>query len=227
MENNNIRLVVENGQVYATSREIGEKFEKQHKDVLDSIRNLIAENPAMRNMFIECEFLSDRGRKYPEFKITKDGFTLLAMGFTGSKALQFKIDYINKFNDMEQQLKEIEKVIDDKGTLTEEEYYNIKFSTAQRVRKTFIDSNDIFEDYRKFTLYSRKTLDVPKRVIRLNQIIEALQKREDNLYISKPKGYKAERENIIELVQDILRDIDETNNRSYGQKLGHATRKAV
>lgn len=231
MINNNIKLVVENRQVYATSREMAKDFEKEHDDLLGSIRDLIknltTENFGVKieDYFIESLYVNSRNRKYPEYRLTKDGFTLLAMGFTGIKALQFKLDYINKFNEMEAQLKEIEKVIVDKGSLSEEEYYNIKFSTAQRVRNTFSNSEDIFEEYKKFTLYSRKSLDVAKRITRLNQIFDTLTKKEDDLYQSKVKGYRAERENIIELKEEILRDINEINNRSYGQKLGHATRK--
>lgn len=231
MKNNNIKLVVVDKIAYATSREIAKDFEKEHDDLLGSIRDLIknltTENFGVKieDYFIESLYVNSRNRKYPEYRLTKDGFTLLAMGFTGIKALQFKLDYINKFNEMEAQLKEIENVIIDKGLLSEEEYYNIKFSTAQRVRNTFKDSNDIFEDYKKFTLYSRKSLDVAKRITRLNQIFDTLTMKEDDLFMSKVKGYRAERENIIELKEEILRDINEINNRSYGQKLGHANRK--
>lgn len=236
--NNNIKLVVVNKAAYATSREVAERFNKKHAEVLYAIEGRVDSDGTVKNngllmsgisqlsnLFIKVDYLDSMNRKQYEYLMNRDGFSLLAMGFTGAKAIQYKLDYINKFNEMEQQLKEIETVINNKGVLTEEEYYNIKFSTAQRVRNTFSNSEDIFKDYKRFTTYSRKALDVAKRVTRLNQIINALDCREDNLYKSKQRGYKAERENIIELKEEILRDINEINNRSYGQKLGHATRK--
>lgn len=222
-----ISLVNENGVVYASSREVAEDFGKRHDHVLESIRdivkNLAPENSVVK-YFIESYF-KNRGREYPEYKLTKDGFTLLAMGFTGSEALKFKIDYMNKFNEMESQLSEIDSVMNDKGEMTEEEYATVKLSTAQRVKRTFLESQDIFKDYNRFAIYSRKTMDTKKRVKRLEQIIDTLKTREDELYRSKRKGYRAERENIIELTEIILRDINEINNRSYGQKLGWVNRK--
>ena len=56
--------------------------------------------------FLPSDYKS-RGKTYPEYLMTKDGFTLLSMGFTGNKAMRFKIDYINKFNNMEQFIKSI------------------------------------------------------------------------------------------------------------------------
>jgi len=229
MENkeNIIKLLTENGRVYATSRQIAQDFGKEHKHVLESIRDII-DNLADENVatkYLTKSTYKNRGKDYPEYKLTKDGFTLVAMGFTGAKALQFKIEYINKFNEMESQLKEIDTKMNETGELTEEEYTEIKFSTAYRVKNTFLDSENIFKDYSRFVSYSRKTLDTKKRVTRLNQIIETLKLREDNLYKNKHKGYRAERENIIELTEQILKDIDEINNRSYGQKLGYAKRQ--
>jgi anti-repressor protein len=103
---NEIILKEVNGEILVGSREIAERFSKQHKDVLDSIRNLIAENSAVKNLFIETEYVSERGRKYPEYEMNRDGFSLLAMGFTGKEALKWKLDYIDAFNKMENHIKQ-------------------------------------------------------------------------------------------------------------------------
>ena len=95
---------IENGQVLTTSREIAEHFNKAHKDVLESIRNLTAENSAVKNMFIYSAYKNSRGRTYTEYLINRDGFSLLAMGFTGKDALEWKLKYIEAFNEMEKQL---------------------------------------------------------------------------------------------------------------------------
>lgn len=90
-----------------SSIKVAEKFEKQHKDVLESIRNLMAENSAA-NLFSETTY-ENRGKKYPMYIMGRDGFSLLAMGFTGDKALKWKLEYISAFNAMESELKRIYK----------------------------------------------------------------------------------------------------------------------
>lgn len=240
MEKEVIELFTEDGKVYTTSRQIAKDFGKEHSSVLKTIEGenrkgkhiqgvideILASGNPLTNYFIKTTYIN-RGKQYPEYKLTKDGFTLLAMGFTGVDALKFKIEYINRFNEMETQLKEIENIMNTKNELSEDEYAEIKFSTSQRVKNTFFNSADIFKDYERFITYSRKSMDTKKRVKRLNQIIETLKTKEDNLYITKTKGYRAERENIIELKEEILRDINELTNRSYGQKLGYANRKII
>jgi len=100
-----INILNQDGQLVVTSRQVAEDFEKEHKHVLESIRNLIAENSAVKNMIIES-YYEVRGKQYPEYLLTRDGFSLLVMGFTGKKALQWKLKYIEAFNIMEQKLKE-------------------------------------------------------------------------------------------------------------------------
>lgn len=93
-----------------TSFNIAERFNKLHKDVLRSIKNLMSQLPEnwyQRN-FAPIQNNVDLGlgrtRKDPAYEITRDGFALLAMGFTGKEALQFKIEYIDAFNAMEQEI---------------------------------------------------------------------------------------------------------------------------
>lgn len=101
---NLVKILNQDGQLVVTSRQITEDFGKEHKHVLDSIRNLVAENSAVKNMFIESSY-KNRGKQYPEYLLTRDGFSLLVMGFTGSKALEWKLKYIEAFNKMEHALK--------------------------------------------------------------------------------------------------------------------------
>lgn len=103
-----VKIVEQNKEeiLTANSRDVAEHFEKQHKDVLESIRNLTAENSATKSMFIETSFES-RGKFYPQYELTRDGFSLLVMGFTGSKALEWKLKYIEAFNEMERELKRL------------------------------------------------------------------------------------------------------------------------
>lgn len=97
-----------NDQALTNSLLVAEKFGKEHKHVLDSIRELVkgcAENSA-DPMFEETTYVNVQNKQnYPMFVMNRDGFTLLAMSFTGSKAMQFKLEYINAFNQMERALK--------------------------------------------------------------------------------------------------------------------------
>ena len=96
----------QNDQVLTTSLKVAEVFEKEHKHVLDAVRKLFtAENSAVKQMFQESTYLNERNQSQPMFVMNRDGFTLLAMGFNGKKALDFKIAYIDAFNKMEAELK--------------------------------------------------------------------------------------------------------------------------
>lgn len=96
-------VTVKNNQAVVSSRQVADKFGKLHKDVLESIRQiLVAENSAAK-LFHETSF-KNRGKQYPEYLMNRDGFTLLAMGFTGKDALQWKMKYIAAFNEMEAKL---------------------------------------------------------------------------------------------------------------------------
>ena len=65
----------------------------------------MAENSTVKSMFLETTYTSDRGRREIEFLMDRDGFSLLVMGFTGKKALEWKLKYIDAFNNMEETLK--------------------------------------------------------------------------------------------------------------------------
>lgn len=101
---NEIMVFIDHNQLVVSSREVAANFGKNHKDTLDNIRQILAaENPATKSMFRETSF-ENRGKRYPMYLMNRDGFTLLAMGFTGKAALEWKIKYIAAFNAMEQQL---------------------------------------------------------------------------------------------------------------------------
>lgn len=98
-----IILSTQNGEPVASSRDVAKRFGKEHKHVLAAIRQLlVAENSATK-FFHETEF-EYRGQKFPEYLMNRDGFSLLAMGFTGKEAVQWKLKYIQAFNEMEKQL---------------------------------------------------------------------------------------------------------------------------
>lgn len=100
-------LEVVQGVPVVLSTAVAESFEKQHKHVLDAIKSLVADMPSEFTgpNFRPSEYTDGTGRKLPAYHLTRDGFTLLAMGFTGKKALAWKLKYIQAFNDMEAELR--------------------------------------------------------------------------------------------------------------------------
>ena len=95
---------VVNDQVVVSSRQIADNFGKEHKDVLYAIREILTAENSAAKFFIESSY-SSRGKTFPEFLMNRDGFSLLVMGFTGGKAMEWKLKYINAFNAMETELR--------------------------------------------------------------------------------------------------------------------------
>lgn len=98
-----IQLVTHQGTPMVTSVVVAEKFGKRHDNVFRDIVKLKNDCPEKFNLlnFEEISYQDKSGRTYPSYQMTRDGFTLLAMGFTGSKAIQWKIKFIEAFNNME------------------------------------------------------------------------------------------------------------------------------
>lgn len=101
------------GELVVSSREVAGNFEKEHRNVLRDIENIVKEGCSnlSRPLFIESTYQHPQNKQwYKEYLLTRDGFSLLVMGFTGKKALDWKLKYIEAFNEMEQYIKEQQKV---------------------------------------------------------------------------------------------------------------------
>lgn len=99
-------VFINNDKALTNSLLVAKKFGKEHRHVLESIRKIMtAENSAVLQMFEESSYLNEQNKQQPMFIMNRDGFTLLAMGFTGKQAMEFKLDYIGAFNKMEETLK--------------------------------------------------------------------------------------------------------------------------
>lgn len=99
---------VNNGKIVTTSLQVAEVFNKLHRHVLRDIRNLECSSNFQESnfglSFYHSKLLNGGYKKQPMYYITRDGFTFLAMGFTGKIAARFKEAYINAFNEMERKL---------------------------------------------------------------------------------------------------------------------------
>lgn len=99
-------VIMKSEQALTTSLKVAEKFQKNHRDVMRAIRNLTAQNCAVGKMFVEGTYINKQRHEQPMYYMNRDGFTLLAMGFTGKDAMKFKLDYIEAFNKMEKTIRE-------------------------------------------------------------------------------------------------------------------------
>lgn len=94
------------GRAVTTSMVVAQVFGMRNADVNRAIRDLISARAKLRWLYESSTYIDKQGKPRPMYYISKDGFVLLAMGFTGRKALDFKIAYINAFNEMERRLRE-------------------------------------------------------------------------------------------------------------------------
>lgn len=95
----------EGNQALTNSLLVAEKFGKEHRRVMQDIRELGCSEEFRLHNFVQSSYINSQNKEMPMIIMTKDGFTLLAMGYTGDMAMKFKEEYIAAFNTMEQTLK--------------------------------------------------------------------------------------------------------------------------
>lgn len=91
---------------------VAEQFGKRHDNVINDIRKITAPNSGLSENFIvlnfkDIKYKDSRGRTQKAYAMTRDGFTMLVMGYTGAKAMKFKELYIKRFNEMENFIREL------------------------------------------------------------------------------------------------------------------------
>lgn len=107
---NEIVINNNNGTLTVSSLQVAEDFGKRHDNIMRDIESIIKGLPKIEEtpskLFIEATYQHSQNKQtYKCYELTRDGFSLLVMGFTGSKALEWKLKYIQAFNEMERQLR--------------------------------------------------------------------------------------------------------------------------
>lgn len=191
-------VVLKNNQAVTSSLQIADAFEKEHKAVLkaiDGIREGLAQNYA--NYFWDDSYTHPSNhRTFRMVYMNRDGFSLLAMGFTGKKAMEFKLKYIDAFNRLEKQLMSQYQV-----PTTFSEALRLAADLEERNGQLLLENEiqaQVLAEYKPKITYldkilkSRKTLTVTQiaadydlSAYKLNQILaeEKVQRKVNNQWI--------------------------------------------
>lgn len=100
-----VSLVAKDGLVFANSLDVAKVFEKQHKHVMQKIEKF---SDRAKANFRPSAYIDSTGRGLPMYEMNRDGFTFLVMGFTGEKAENFKLDFIDGFNALEKEVRTLQ-----------------------------------------------------------------------------------------------------------------------
>lgn len=151
---NEIVINNNNGTLTVSSLQVAEDFGKRHDHIIRDIESIIKGLPKIgetpQKPFIEAEYQHSQNKQiYKYYEMTRDGFSLLIMGFTGSKALEWKYKYIQAFNEMERQLREPKtNPVDDKTKALEIRMMNAKVKMSNQYLK-LASVDTLSEDWKK------------------------------------------------------------------------------
>jgi len=194
---------IKNGKVFTTSMQVFEAFdEKSHRNILKKIDRMTAQNGAVLKMFKETTYTNSQNRNFRMFEMNRDGFALLVMSFTGEKALEWKLKFIEAFNLMEQKLlnqsnvqwleaREQGKIVRKEETDTIKDF--VEYATKQGSRNAKMYYANITKmEYKALELIQQKDEKIRDslNIVQLNQLFIAeklctqaiKQGMEDNLH---------------------------------------------
>lgn len=164
-ENNSENSLVEiiGNKIVVSSRQVAEKFEKNHFDVLRTLTAKLqsVNGNRLAQHFFKTAYKDDSGKSNLMYLMDRDGFSFLAMGFTGEKADTWKLDFIDAFNAMENKLKLIEQ--QEIGRIIER-------MKGEEIRKTLTDAikENVLESPHKRFMYKNYTDLAYKKVFGMN-----------------------------------------------------------
>ncbi|EAJ8014227.1 hypothetical protein BHR18_04790 [Campylobacter coli] len=107
INNVEVNLNIKENKVFINSLDLAKVFNKNHRHILQTTKNQ-PQNDFTESNFILSTYKDKKGELRPCYNLTRDGFSLLVMGFTGEKAYKWKIEFIKAFNEMEKRLRNIE-----------------------------------------------------------------------------------------------------------------------
>lgn len=141
MDNQNNLVRMFKNQVVVSSVQLAERFDKRHCDVLRLTNALLRSfnSGRLSKYFFKSNYTDNKGERRPMYLMDRDGFSLLVMSFKGEKALKWKLDFIDAFNAMEQEIRNNEHQL---NTDLKDKLYN----TSIKLEKIKILHNRLFEE---------------------------------------------------------------------------------
>lgn len=145
-----------------TSRDIAKVFDRMHKNVLQDIRSLKCGDEFAGLNFQPTEYVDLQGKTKTEYLITRDGFTILVMGYNGKKAMEFKIKYIASWNQMasfiQQQIDDakdlqIKQLEASKSTITDKQFLKLNNMVVELYNKSLVTDESTLSVYKTLQFY--------------------------------------------------------------------------
>ena len=197
------------GKMTVSSRKVAEVFQKEHKNVLRDIRAVLGGMPGeFGRLNLELgSYLDEQGQERPEYRLTKDGFLMIAMGFTGQEAMKWKENFIKAFNLMESELHRLHQI---EANKKDEEWRALR----TEVKFDFSRTTDILLARRK-ALGKETPSHVYSNDARLLQYAVTGNLTED-----------WDRDNLSKDDQLVLRNVERHNVLMIAQDVPYADRKA-
>ncbi|EHN0278232.1 Rha family transcriptional regulator [Campylobacter coli] len=162
----NLKIV--DNKIFTDSLFIAEVFGKNHKDVLKAIENLPQDEFNALN-FKAVSYKASNGKTNPCYNLTRDGFSLLVMGFTGEKAYKWKTLFIKAFNEMEKRLRNIEYEKRDKLAFRQSLGYKSQLAQQKEKYENKIKALKYDLEHKKELSFKRKLSD--EELLELRKIL--------------------------------------------------------
>lgn len=163
INNINVNFSVTGERVFIGSLELSEVFEKNHANILRIINKLPDDEFKSAN-FIKHSYIDKTGRVLPCYNLTRDGFSLLVMGFTGQRAYQWKVEFIKAFNTMEAKLKR-------NGTKSDK-FGEVLTRLGEKSREADLFKRKYYESIERENSLLREKLNVSEKIITKSELIK-------------------------------------------------------
>ncbi|ECP9225342.1 TPA: Rha family transcriptional regulator [Campylobacter jejuni] len=168
INNVEVNLNIKENKVFINSLDLAKVFNKNHKDVLQTTKNQ-PQNDFTESNFILSTYKDKKGELRPCYNITRDGFSLLVMGFTGEKAYKWKVEFIKAFNEMEKRLRNIEYEKHDKLAFRQSLGYKSQLKQQKEHYENKIKALQYDLEHKKELSFKRKLSQ--KELLELRKIL--------------------------------------------------------
>ncbi|EAI8312548.1 hypothetical protein CUJ37_08190 [Campylobacter coli] len=168
INNVEVNLNIKENKVFINSLDLAKVFNKNHRHILQTTKNQ-PQNDFTESNFILSTYKDKKGELRPCYNLTRDGFSLLVMGFTGEKAYKWKVEFIKAFNEMEKRLRNIEYEKHDKLAFRQSLGYKSQLKQQKEKYENKIKALKYDLEHKKELSFKRKLSE--KELLELRKIL--------------------------------------------------------